>query len=69
VKPFLLLATRAEDAAADNEYESFMAFAGLGVRDLRRWWLAAAASPRTRPLLLAGQCWRWAGGDALRACA
>jgi GMP synthase (glutamine-hydrolysing) len=29
VKPFLLLATRAEDAAADNEYESFTAFSGL----------------------------------------
>jgi GMP synthase (glutamine-hydrolysing) len=29
VKPFLLLATRAEDAAADNEYEPFLALAGL----------------------------------------
>ena len=36
MKPFLLLAIRAEDAAADNEYESFLAFAGLGERDLRR---------------------------------
>jgi GMP synthase (glutamine-hydrolysing) len=36
VKPFLLLAIRAEDAAADGEYESFLAFAGLGERDLRR---------------------------------
>jgi GMP synthase (glutamine-hydrolysing) len=36
VKPFLLLATRAENAAADNEYESFLAFAGLGEHDLRR---------------------------------
>ncbi len=36
MKPFLLLATRAEDAAADNEYESFVAFAGLAERDLRR---------------------------------
>jgi GMP synthase (glutamine-hydrolysing) len=36
VKPFLLLATRADDAAADNEYASFLAFAGLGERDLRR---------------------------------
>ena len=26
MKPFLLLATRAEDAAADNEYESFLGF-------------------------------------------
>ena len=36
MKPFLLLATRAEDAAADNEYESFLRFAGLAERDLRR---------------------------------
>jgi len=36
VKPFLLLATRAEDAAADNEYESFLACTGLDERDLRR---------------------------------
>ena len=37
MKPFLLLAIRAEDAAADNEYESFLAFSGLAERDLRRW--------------------------------
>ena len=36
MKPFLLLATRGDDAAADNEYESFLAFAGLGEGDLRR---------------------------------
>ncbi len=36
VKPFLLLATRAQDAAADNEYEAFLTFAGLQERDLRR---------------------------------
>jgi GMP synthase (glutamine-hydrolysing) len=36
VKPFLLLAVRADDAAADNEYESFLACAGLQERDLRR---------------------------------
>jgi GMP synthase (glutamine-hydrolysing) len=35
-KPFLLLATRAEDAAADNEYESFLTHSGLAERDLRR---------------------------------
>jgi len=35
VKPFLLLAVRADDAAADNEYESFLACAGLHERDLR----------------------------------
>jgi GMP synthase (glutamine-hydrolysing) len=36
VKPFLLLATRPEDAAADNEYEAFRAFTGLGERGLVR---------------------------------
>ena len=36
MKPFLLLAIRADDAAADNEYESFLACAGLRERDLRR---------------------------------
>ena len=36
MKPFLLLAIRADDAAADNEYESFVACAGLHERDLRR---------------------------------
>jgi GMP synthase (glutamine-hydrolysing) len=37
VKPFLLLAIRADDAAADNEYESFLACTGLDERDLRRY--------------------------------
>jgi GMP synthase (glutamine-hydrolysing) len=32
----LLLATRADDAAADNEYEAFLSFAQLDERDLRR---------------------------------
>lgn len=36
MKPFLLLATRAEDAAADNEYDAFLRFSGLGERDLHR---------------------------------
>jgi GMP synthase (glutamine-hydrolysing) len=36
VKPFLLLAIRAEDAAADNEYDSFLSLGGLGEGDLRR---------------------------------
>ena len=36
MKPFLLLAIRADDAAADNEYESFLACTGLHERDLRR---------------------------------
>ena len=36
MKPFLLLAIRAEDAAADNEYDSFLGLAGLDERELRR---------------------------------
>jgi len=36
MKPFLLLAIRADDAAADNEYASFLSLAGLGERDLHR---------------------------------
>jgi GMP synthase (glutamine-hydrolysing) len=36
VKPFLLLASRADDAAADDEYDSFLALSGLAERDLRR---------------------------------
>jgi GMP synthase (glutamine-hydrolysing) len=34
VKPFLLLSIRGEQAAADNEYESFLRFTGLGEDDL-----------------------------------
>ncbi len=37
MKPFLLLAIRAEDAAADNEYESFLTLAGLAEDELRRF--------------------------------
>jgi GMP synthase (glutamine-hydrolysing) len=36
VKPFLLLSVRADDAAADNEYESFLNLAALAERELRR---------------------------------
>ena len=36
MRPFLLLAIRAEDAAADNEYDSFLTLAGLGEGELRR---------------------------------
>ena len=32
VKPFLLLSIRADDAAADDEYEAFLGFSGLGRR-------------------------------------
>jgi GMP synthase (glutamine-hydrolysing) len=36
VKPFLLLATRAEDLAADDEYAEFLSCGGLDERDLER---------------------------------
>jgi GMP synthase (glutamine-hydrolysing) len=36
MKPFLLLAIRAEDAAADNEYDSFLTLSGLDEGELRR---------------------------------
>ncbi len=36
MKPFLLLGTRDEDAAADNEYAAFLAFTGLDESTLRR---------------------------------
>jgi GMP synthase (glutamine-hydrolysing) len=36
VKPFLLLATRAEDVAADSEYAAFLTFSGLDTSQLHR---------------------------------
>jgi GMP synthase (glutamine-hydrolysing) len=45
VRPFLLLATRADDAAADGEYASFCRFAGLRPDQLHRVRLEATAMP------------------------
>jgi GMP synthase (glutamine-hydrolysing) len=45
VKPFLLLATRAEDVAADAEYRSFLRFGGLAEDELRRVRLEADPMP------------------------
>src|SRR3954469_3447542 len=36
MKPFLLLATRPEDVAADGEYDAFLRFGGLQESELRR---------------------------------
>jgi GMP synthase (glutamine-hydrolysing) len=36
VKPFLFLGTRAEDLAADGEYDALLRFSGLDERDCRR---------------------------------
>jgi GMP synthase (glutamine-hydrolysing) len=46
VKPFLLLSSRAEDLAADEEYGSFLRCAGLAPEQLRRFRLEAAPLPR-----------------------
>lgn len=45
MKPFLLLATRAEDAAADDEYFSFLEAGGLNPDELHRIRLEAEALP------------------------
>ena len=45
MKPFLLLATRAEDAAADGEYEAVLRFGGLTEEQLVRVRLEAAPMP------------------------
>lgn len=43
--PFLLLASRAEDAAADDEYDAYLRYGGLEERELRRVRLEAAPLP------------------------
>jgi GMP synthase (glutamine-hydrolysing) len=45
VKPFLLLATRAEDEAADDEYAAMLRAGGLEERELERVRLEAAPLP------------------------
>ena len=60
MKPFLLLGTRAEDAAADNEYDAFLAFSGLEEPALRRVRPSVlqrlAATARRRPSSRATTC-------------
>ena len=45
MKPFLLLSTRPEDAAADGELAAFRHFGGLGVTELERIRLEAVTLP------------------------
>lgn len=45
VRPFLLLATRAENAAADDEYEAMLRYGGLSAEQLTRVRLEAAPLP------------------------
>lgn len=46
MKPFVLLATRAEDVPADEEYALFLRYTGLDERDLVRVRLEAEPMPR-----------------------
>lgn len=46
MKPFLLLASRAEDAAADEEYAAYLRYGGLAPEQLRRVRLEAAPLPQ-----------------------
>ncbi|MEV7606829.1 glutamine amidotransferase [Paenarthrobacter sp. NPDC089322] len=45
MKPFLLLATRAEDAAADDEYQAYLRYCGLRPDELLRVRLESAPLP------------------------
>jgi GMP synthase (glutamine-hydrolysing) len=45
VRPFLLLSSRAEDLAADEEYASFLSCTGLAAEQLRRVRMEAAPLP------------------------
>lgn len=45
MKPFLLLASRAEDAAADTEYEAFCRYGGLAPEQLHRVRMEAGPLP------------------------
>ena len=49
MNPFLLLATRAEDAAADSEYEAFLRYAGLTERELVRIRVESVSIPPLDP--------------------
>jgi GMP synthase (glutamine-hydrolysing) len=45
VRPFLLLSSRAEDVAAEGEYDAFLRFSGLTPRELHRIRMEAAPLP------------------------
>ncbi|TRW47222.1 glutamine amidotransferase [Georgenia yuyongxinii] len=60
MRPFLLLATRPEDAAADSEYRAFLRYGGLTERDLVRVRLDSAPMP---PVSLADYSGIFVGGS------
>jgi len=45
VRPFLLLSSRAEDVAADGEYDAFLRYTGLAPEELRRLRMEAGPLP------------------------
>lgn len=64
MKPFLLLATRFEDEAADDEYAGFLAAGGLEPEQLHRVRLEAAVMP---PLILSDYSGVIVGGSPFNA--
>ena len=64
MKPFLLLATRFEDEAADDEYAGFLAAGGLEPEQLHRVRLEAAEMP---PLILSDYSGVIVGGSPFNA--
>lgn len=64
MKPFLLLATRSEDEAADDEYAGFLAAGGLRPEQLHRVRLEAAPLP---PLTLSDYSGVIVGGSPFNA--
>ena len=64
MKPFLLLATRSEDEAADDEYAGFLAAGGLLPEQLHRVRLEAAPMP---PIALADYSGVIVGGSPFNA--
>lgn len=70
MRPFLLLATRAEDTAADDEYAAFLRFSGLPEAALHRVRLeqapdqvAAADLDRYAGIILGGSPFTWSVPD------
>jgi GMP synthase (glutamine-hydrolysing) len=71
VKPFLLLTVRAENAAADNEYDSFLTLAGLKENELHRIRLEQRALGDVdlrdwSGILLGGSPFNYTDADALK---
>lgn len=74
MKPFLLLSIRAEPAAADNEYESFLRFSGLETHQLPVVNLAAdepseISLPDWSGILLGGGAWNASDPESTKSAA